>query len=71
MNKKERLDALKKGVLNGISMEEMKEAKRHFEENPGTLDLGDDEVSVLRRRIGRAGMIWMYHELRDQENPHE
>ncbi len=67
MHKKERLDALKKGVLNGISMQEMKEAKRHFEENPGTLDLGDDEASVKRRRIGISGAVWLYDELEEKK----
>ena len=66
MNKKERLDELKKGVLNGISMEDMAEATQYFKENPGTLDLGDDEASVKRRKIGRAGMVWMYHELYEE-----
>ncbi len=71
MNKKERLDALKKTVLNGISLEDMQQAQRHFQENPGTLDLGDDEASVKRRRIGISGAVWLYDELKDKEDQHE
>lgn len=67
MNKKERLRELKRTVLGGISLEEMKQAKAHFEKHPGTLDLGEDDVSKKRRRIGRAGMLWMYYELDERK----